>query len=99
MMKHFQAIPEPTARGWRAADPAANARAWFRDNPAEQALLDDLRKTGRIIHPLTRIEMSFRRETLGMVGNNHRYVWLADGMTADNARAILAPRFGPDLGG
>lgn len=83
----------------QAPDPAANARAWFRDNPAERALLDDLRKTGRIIHPLTGIEIKFRRETLGMIGNNHRYVWLADGMTTDNARAILVPDLAPEPGG
>lgn len=86
--------------GWwdKAADPAANARAWFRDHPAEQALLDGLRKAGRINHPLTGTEMKFRRESLGMVGKNHRYAWLADGTTTDDARAILSPRPASDPG-
>ena len=35
--------------------------------------------------------MKFRRESLGMVGKNRRYVWLAPGVTTDDARAILPP--------
>jgi hypothetical protein len=72
-----------------ATDPAGNAKAWFRDNPAEKAALDSLFSTGQIKHPLTGITTTFRKQSLGLVGKNHRYVWLANGMTIDDARAIL----------
>jgi hypothetical protein len=72
-----------------ANDPAQNARGWFRDNPDQQALLDDLFQTGKVRNPLTGIETIFRRETLGLIGKNRRYVWLAQGITLDDARKLL----------
>ncbi len=75
---------------WNGAnDPALNARGWFRDNPDQQALLDDLFLTDKIRNPLTGTETKFRRETLGLIGRNRRYVWLAESTTVDDARKLL----------
>ena len=77
-------------RRWNGScDPAATARAWFRDNPSEEALRKRLATSGLVKNGLTGVEMTFRRECLGMVGKNWRYVWLAGGVTIDNARTML----------
>jgi hypothetical protein len=85
--------------GWwqNAKDPAVAARGWFRDNPSERQLLDTLFTTGRISHPFTGAEMRFARTSLGRLGKNQRYIWLADHMTEAQARALL-PVAGADGG-
>jgi hypothetical protein len=52
-------------------------------------LLNDLFATGKITNPLTGMTMAFRRESLGLVGKNHRYVWLADKVTMEQAIKML----------
>ena len=77
--------------GWwnDRADPAATARAWFRDHPDQKAALDDLRRKGKMVNPFTGIETTFRRGLLGTVGKNWRYVWLASSLSPDDARRLL----------
>ena len=88
--KMWSDIAHMVGRWDDAKDPAGNAKTWFRDNPAEKALLEELFVTNRITHPLSGIEMNFRRESIGLIGKNHRYVWLAECVTQDNARTVLA---------
>ena len=66
-------------RRWNGScDPAATARAWFRDNPSEEALRKRLATSGLVKNGLTGVEMTFRRECLGMVGKiGGKCGWLA----------------------
>ena len=89
--KNWTDIAHMIGRWNDANDPAGNARGWFRDNPEQQALLNDLFQTGKVRNPLTGIETKFRRETLGLIGKNRRYVWLAQGVTLEDARRLLPP--------
>lgn len=77
---------------WKdAKDPTGSAKTWFRDNPEESQLRNTLLETGQICHPFSGKIIPFRKESLGLVGKHHRYVWLSQGVSIDEARAMLPP--------
>ena len=88
--KMWKDIANMIGRWNDANDPSANARRWFQDNSAEKVVLDGVFKKGKITHPFTGTELVLRRESLGRIGKNHRYVWLAENVTADDAIKIVS---------
>jgi hypothetical protein len=76
---------------WADADNSGHAaKQWFSRHPDEKARLAQVWKTGEVMLPWCERPVQLRRVSLGLSGKNHRYVWLADHMELDRARAILA---------
>ena len=72
-----------------AADPGHAAKIWFSRHPEEKAKLAHVWKASEILLPWSDRPISLRRDSLGLVGRNHRLVWLADHIDPETARAML----------
>jgi len=78
---------------WSHADnPGHAAKLWFSRHPEEKAKLARLWKTGEFVPPWSERPVQLRRASLGLAGNNHRYVWLADHIELKTARIALDGR-------
>ena len=64
-------------------------------NGVEKAKLAQLWKTGELVLPWSERPVQLRRASLGLLGKNHRYVWLAAHIELETARIALdAPQTG-----